>query len=65
MSRAAYCRRQAVLCREMARQMSDHESAAQLHIMARHYEVEADHLEGVHSQKGASGDNDNVGPTEN
>jgi phosphate uptake regulator len=62
MSRAAYCRSQAVLCREMARLMSDHQSVARLHMMARHYEVEADHLEGVRSQKGESGDNDNVGP---
>jgi len=49
----------------MARQMSDHQSAAQLHMMARHYEVEADRLEGVQSQKGGSGDNDNIGPAEN
>jgi hypothetical protein len=65
MVRAAYCRRQAVLCRDMARQMSNHESAAQLHTMARRYDAEADHLEGVQSQKGAVGDNDNIGPTEN
>jgi hypothetical protein len=65
MSRAAYCRSQALLCREMARQMSDHQSAAQLHMMARHYDVEADRLEGVQSQKGGSGDNDNIGPAEN
>jgi hypothetical protein len=67
MSRAAYCRRQAVLCHEMAKRMwmTDQESAAKLHMMARHYQVEADGLEGVQSQKGRSGDNDNIGPTEN
>jgi len=39
MSRAAYCRRQAVLCHEMAKRMwmTDQESAAKLHMMARHY----------------------------
>jgi hypothetical protein len=65
MSRAAYCRRQAVLCRDMARQMSNYESATQLHTMARHYDIEADRLEGVQSQKGRSGGKDNFGPTEN
>jgi hypothetical protein len=65
MFRAAYCRRQAALCRDMARQMSNHESAAQLQTMARRYDAEADHLEGVQSQTGGTADNDNIGMTEN
>lgn len=51
MSRAAYCRRQAELCREMARQMSDHESAARLQAMSRNYDGEADRLERTQSKK--------------
>jgi hypothetical protein len=45
MSRAAYCRRQARLCRAMAHQMSASESAMRLVRMARGYDDEADRLE--------------------
>ena len=51
MSRAAYYRDQARLCRDLAAQLSVQADAARLHEMAQTYEAEADVLERVRVQQ--------------
>jgi hypothetical protein len=50
MSRAAYCRQQAALCRGLADQISVSADAKHLHAMASKYEAEADSLDGTSQQ---------------
>jgi hypothetical protein len=45
MSRQAYCREQARLCRELAQQISNNRDAQQLRSMACNFDTEADALE--------------------
>jgi hypothetical protein len=45
MSRAAYCREQAQLCRALAAQLSLRQDAERLRAEAEHYDAEADALE--------------------
>jgi hypothetical protein len=51
MSRAAYCREQARLCRDSAGQVGLKRDAARLREMAAMYEAEADALDSVRQQQ--------------
>jgi len=52
MSRAAYCRQQAALCRGLADQISVSADAKHLRAMATKYEAEANTLNGEPATKG-------------
>jgi hypothetical protein len=56
MGRAAYCRQQAALCRQVAAQLSLHADVERLRERARAYDVEADGIDATSDACPTSGD---------
>ena len=55
MGRAAYCRQQAALCRQMAAQLSLHSDAEHVRETARAYDAEADGIDAAETAHRAGG----------
>ena len=62
MGRAAYCREQAALCREVAAQLSLHTDVERLRERARAYDVEADRIDAVSHASAAHDDETSSDP---